>query len=176
MSKLVLVSAGHSNAAPGAISGALREADFTLLIRNRIHHFLQLKNFPHITDGHDGVNFSLVDAIKAAKGANGTKVEIHLNSGPPTAKGIEALSLKTHKIAAQELAMTADRILGFGLRGEKGWKDQSSGAHSRLGFCLVGGIILEVCFITNAREMEVLTAKIDDLAEALADTLIKLNK
>lgn len=175
--KIVMISAGHSNTDPGITRGSLREADFTLLIRNKIHHYLKLKNFPHVTDGQDGINFSLPKAIKIGKEVNGTKVEIHLNGGPiDVAHGTEALSLPKHKIQSQALCQAVHDVLGFKLRGNKGWKDQSSGAHSRLGFCLMGGIILEVCFLTNGKEMEKLTAKINDLSESISSCLIKLNQ
>lgn len=176
--KIILVSAGHSNIDPGVTRGALREADFTLLLRNLISRRLKYMGVPHITDGSDGVNFSLPYAMQLEKTVNGTKLEIHLNGGLlDMAQGTEALSLAEHKIEAKKLALVTSQVLGTPLRGQSGWKDQSkAGPHSRLGFCMMGGIILEVCFLTNAAEMKKLEARIDNLAEKLADTLMELNK
>lgn len=176
MNKIIFISAGHSNADPGAQAHGLREADFTLLIRNRVAHFLKQRNYPFATDGADGLNLSLPEAQKIEKTVDGIKVEFHLNSGPlDSASGVEALSLPEHRKAAQKLAITASKALNLTLRGESGWKNQNSGAHSRLGFCLLGGIILEVGFITSQKDMDALNSRMEILAENLADQLINLN-
>lgn len=177
MARTILISAGHSNIDPGIVRGQLREADFTLLLRNKISKILVRENFPHILDGEGGVNYPLKEAIKLEKTIDGTRLEIHFNGGLlAVANGTEVLSLPIYKTASQLIAKATSDILKTKLRGDNGWKDQAkAGPHSRLGFCIMGGIILEVCFLTNAKEMEKLAARIDSLAESLAKTLIELN-
>jgi N-acetylmuramoyl-L-alanine amidase len=95
-----------------------------------------------------------------------------MNSGPPTAKGIEALSLPENKGLAKALAQAVAQVTGSPLRGDQGWKDQSkAGPHSRLGFCIHGGVILELAFITNKKELETYLAREAEVADAVANVV-----
>jgi N-acetylmuramoyl-L-alanine amidase len=181
--KTVLISAGHSNTDPGAVNGKFREADFTLKIRNAVAEELTKLGQDFIEDGGtdpvkvDTTNQPLSEAVKLERQVAGTRVEFHLNaSTSPNATGIEALALAKHKSQSKRLAKAVQQALNLKLRGEEGWKSQSSGQHKKLAFCSNGGIVLEVCFISNLNDMEKLIDRMDVLAQNLAATLHAMNK
>jgi N-acetylmuramoyl-L-alanine amidase len=106
-----------------------------------------------LTDGTGDVNQVLKEAIALAKTAN-IAIEYHFNAGPSSATGIEVLSLVGKKALAQRVAGAIRQATGLKLRGsDSGWKSDSSGQHHRLGFCRAGGLVVEVCFISNAADM-----------------------
>lgn len=173
MSKTILISAGHSTVPPkdsGAVGNGFVEAKEALRLRDAVAAKLRAKNFIVLEDGADDISEPLTKAIALAKKAN-VAVEIHFNAGPPTATGIEVLCKPHLKPLAQRLAKALGDATGLVLRGEKGWKADSSGQHHRLGFCEAGGLILEVCFISNARDMNAYNTNFEALAEMLADAL-----
>jgi N-acetylmuramoyl-L-alanine amidase len=107
-----------------------------------------------LTDGVGDVNMLLKQAIGIAKTAN-IAIEYHFNAGPPSATGIEVLSLANKKPLAQRVAGAIQQATGLKLRGsDAGWKSDSSGQHHRLGFCRAGGLVVEVCFISNKADMD----------------------
>lgn len=169
--KTVLISAGHSDADPGAVGNGYQEATLAVKLRDRIAASLKRKNVPVLKDGDDGVNEPLNRAIGLCNRVGDLSVEIHFNAGPPTATGIEALCKPRQKLLAQQLCKAIGNITGIKLRGEGGYKPDNSGQHHRLGFCEAGGIILEVCFISNANDMKAYVANKEAVAEALAVTL-----
>lgn len=174
MSKTVLISAGHSVTDPGAIHKFWREADYALKLRDKIARLLKQRGVSVLRDGVDGVNDPLNKAIALAKTVNGRAVEIHFNAGPAGATGIEALCKPANKKLAQDLCQAVHDRTSLKLRGDLGYKPDSSGQHHRLGFCEAGGVILEVCFISNESDMNVYIANEDFIAANIADVLAKL--
>ena len=150
--KAILISAGHSDTDAGAVSGNVKEATETRKLRDVCGKILREKGFTVLEDGADGVNLPLASAIKLMSKA-GIGIEFHFNSGPRSATGIEVLSLSKDKALAQKLAAAVSVATQTALRGDKGWKSETSGPHKRLGFVHAGGLIVEVCFITNPEDM-----------------------
>jgi len=171
--KLFLISAGHTNA-PGQDRGAAGsgyiEGVEAVEIRDSLAATLRNKGCSVIEDGADGVSEPLKKAIVLARKAD-VAIEIHFNAGPPAATGIEVLAKSKHTKLAQRLAQAIHDATGIKLRGDGGWKSDSSGQHHRLGFCEAGGLIVEMCFISNASDMAAYKnnfgAVIDNLAAAL---------
>ncbi len=64
-------------------------------------------------------------------------------------------------------------MMGIPVRGDNGWKPESSGQHSRLAYVSNGGIILELFFISNDAELETWNLKKWLIAKAVADVLIQ---
>ena len=61
---------------------------------------------------------------------------------------------------------------GIPVRGAAGgWKDQSSGQHTRLAYVSGGGIILELFFISNPEELSIYQSKKWLVARELADVI-----
>jgi N-acetylmuramoyl-L-alanine amidase len=171
--KTVFVSAGHSDRDPGAVSqdGRYREADLAERLRNRIATNLRAVGIWVITDGDGGQNKPLKDAVWMAKKNQGPAIEIHFNAGPPGASGTEVLSLPDKKSLAQRIAGAIAKHMKSPLRGESGWKNDSQGQHPRLAFCQAGGLVVEVCFITNSDELKTYLSLETEIAGAIADEL-----
>lgn len=174
MSKTVLISAGHSNKDPGAVNGKRKEADIVLDMRNMVSVYLRQAGVSFKEDGKYGENLPLNQAISLAKTVD-IAVEFHTNAAASKqATGVEALSNLRHKGLSQRLCNAVHKAMGIPLRGDKGWKPEYSGQHSRLGFISTGdGIILELFFISNDAEL----AKWDSVkwlvAKAVAEVLIE---
>lgn len=173
--KLILISAGHSNVPPrdpGAVSkdGKHVEAVLALRMRDAVSKLLREKGLSVIEDGADGVNEPLRKAILLARRAD-YALEFHFNAGPPTATGIEALSLPSKKVFAQKLCAAIELATNFKLRGDKGWKNQDAGQHPRLGFCQAGGVVVELCFLSNPSDIRIYLEKENRIALELAEAI-----
>jgi N-acetylmuramoyl-L-alanine amidase len=173
--KKILVSAGHSTVPPkdpGAVGNGYVEAQEALRLRDAVAAVLRTKGFTVLEDGSDGVSDPLNKAIALARTA-GVAVEFHFNAGPAAATGIEVLSKPNLKSLAKAIAGGINSATGLVLRGESGWKADSSGQHHRLGFCEAGGAIVEVAFISNPNDMKKFsdnfTAIVTNVANAIAD-------
>ena len=176
--KMIFVSAGHDGHDPGAVSpdGRYREADLTLRLRDLIATRLRSWSAPVITDGRDGENRPLREAAILAKRVDGPAIEIHFNSGPASASGVEVLCHAEHKTLAQNLAAAIAHWARSPLRGDRGWKPANAGAHRRLAFCEAGGLIVEVAFISNPIEIETAVIHETQIATAIAEVLAETVK
>ena len=172
----VAVTAGHSNADPGAVRGKDKEADFVVKVRNAVELYLLRAGLEVKTDGSGGINLPLTNAIQIAEGAS-TKVEFHLNaSDNPKANGIETIALPKDKKLAQAISQAIAGVTGGVLRGDKGWIDQSQSARGKLGFVSNGGLVVELGFLSNPAEFAVLEAKYWLVAQSIADVIIAHEK
>lgn len=168
----ILISAGHSTVPPrdsGAVGFGV-EADEALKLRDAVAAMLRLRGVSHVTDGAEGVSETLTTAITLARSVR-TAVEIHFNAGPASATGVEVLAKSANKALAQDLAAAVAGPTQLRLRGDKGYKADNSGHHHRLGFCEAGGLILEVCFISNKADMAAYKSQFTNVARNIADVL-----
>ena len=159
---MILISAGHSNTDSGAVNTKVlnpegkiyRETDIATDMRNMVALYLKKAGVPHKTDGLDRVNLPLNQAGKLAEGTK-VAVEFHCNAfSDPKAKGVEALAQTKDKQLSKELCAAVSKHMLSPVRGsDGGWKDQGSGQHSRLYFVQKGGIILELFFLSNPKEI-----------------------
>lgn len=171
--KTIALTAGHSNADPGAIGNGLKEAEVAADLRNIIAGKLEQRGFVPRTDGKGTINLSLADASKIAQLAQ-IAVELHCNSVVnPQATGVEAISSYGNKQLAKALAKAVADVLGLRLRGEDGWIPESASQHSRLLYVRCGGVILELFFISNPRDVAAYKAKKWLVASAIADVLAR---
>ena len=172
--RTVLISAGHSNVTPidpGAVANAQTEARLALRLRDAIAGKLKAAGVPTLTDGVPLQNLPLKEALALTKKAD-IKVEIHFNAASdPKATGIEALSKSNLSGLASDLALAISSATGLRTRGALGWKPTNSGQHHRLVFCEAGGVILEVCFLTNLGDVQKYLVNENRIAESLAQVL-----
>lgn len=173
MSKTVLISAGHSNKDPGAVNRLRTESQVVVQMRAMVAHYLDVAGIDYITDGKGKRNAPLSEAIQLAKKSD-LAIEFHCNASTnKTAKGVEVLAAEKHKALSQKLAAAVSRIMGNPLRGDKGYKTEGSGQHSRLGFISSGGgLIVELFFISNDAELAVWDAKCWLVAREVAQVII----
>jgi len=175
MNKPIFISAGHSNTDPGAVNAITkdREADIVRDMRNMVSYYLTANKVLHVTDGFLDENWPLSRAIHQI-GKSKFSIEFHCNaSGSPTACGVEALSQAKDKALSQLLCEAISETMNIPLRGDKGWKPENSGQHSRLVYVSNGGIILELFFISNMRELGIWKDKKWLVAKAIATVILK---
>lgn len=170
----LLIAAGHSNTDPGACANGQQEAALALELRDMVAAYLRQAGRDVTEDGADGVNLPLTEAIRLAKGR--FAVEIHFNAASPSAGGVECIAPVGLRYQAQKLAQATASALKIKPRGDAGYTCEAQSQHKRLGFVRAGGLILEVCFITNATEMAWYLAQKHALARTLAATLDSLTR
>lgn len=174
----IVITAGHGGKDPGAVAdyaknGTIdfKEADFCADMRNYVAYYLRNWGYRVETDGQGATNAPLAQAIELAKQAD-IAVEFHLNAAVnEKAEGIEVLALHTKRSLAQKIAKAIHSVTKSPLRGEQGYKSDSSGQHSRLGFCRAGGLVVEMEFISNKARMETLNNKRWVVAKAIAEAI-----
>ena len=172
--KIITITAGHSNTDPGACNGSAREADIAQDMRNMVALYLERAGIPIRTDDTGKGNAPLSQAVQLIKGS-AVAVEFHCNAAASkAAKGVEALSQGKDKAVSQRLCKAVSDVLGSPLRGDKGWKAENSGQHSRLAYVSNGGIILELFFISNDAELQAWYDKKWLVAKAVAEVLIEM--
>ena len=164
------ITAGHSNIDSGAVGNGFKEAELATELRNIVA--LKLRELGHtvVTDGTGTVNQPLTTAISLIRGS-AVAVEIHFNAATPSAKGVETIALPKDKTLAQRLSQAIAGVLETPVRGDKGFIDQTKSARGRLGYVNRGGLIIEVCFITNKTEMAFYNDRKWLVASAIARTL-----
>jgi N-acetylmuramoyl-L-alanine amidase len=169
--KTLFISAGHSDAQPGAVGHGYTEAMIVLEFRDLVADALRNKGVTFDKDGFRRQNLPLSDAIREAK-AHDVAIEFHCNAAASTtATGVETLSDPKHYPLCTKLNETVSRVLGIRNRGEK---PENSGQHSRLGFISTGGgIIHELFFISNADDLRRYKQNKHELAQEIADVLAR---
>lgn len=168
---VIVLTAGHSNTDPGAVSGGYAEADLMLELRDRVAD--ELRDLGHIVieDGSDGENLPLRHAISLVR-QGALAVELHTNAhSDPAARGVEAISLPPLRRFSQRLSQAVADVLETRVRGDNGWIDQSRSFRGRLGYVEGGGVILETFFLSNPRERAKFIDRMPHVAEAIADAI-----
>ncbi len=164
----IVITAGHSNADPGAVANDTTEAIIVTEFRNLVAAQLRELGANPITDGSGPHNLPLADAIRLIQPGS-LAVEFHCNAGPRTATGVETLSRPGEQAFGGRLCAAISAVLGIPSRGAKG---ESAGQHVRLGFVRAGGVICELFFLTNPTDLLLYQANKEALAIAVADVLI----
>lgn len=161
------ISAGHSNTDPGAVANGRREADIAVEFRNIVSFYLQRDKVRHELDGGATENLPLSTVVKSSRNHR-VSVEFHCNAGPSSANGVEVLcASKDNDIAAQICEAISNSL---GIR-NRGVKPENAGQHSRLAFVRAGGMIVELFFITNKKDLAAYDARKWLAARAVARIL-----
>lgn len=173
--KIILVSAGHSTVPPrdpGAIGSGYVEATEAVRLRDSIATRLRAKGVIVLEDGVDGESDPLKKAIGLARQSH-IAIEIHFNGNTkPSISGVEVYAKTDKRNIAQSLAAAIADATGLKTRGgDGGYRPDNSGQHQRLGFCEAGGLVVEVCFISNADDMRRYSQNFDKIAENISDVL-----
>lgn len=66
---------------------------------------------------------------------------------------MEVVSLPAQRELARTIARRIAHVLETPVRGGGGWIDQTQTARGRLGFVRLGGLVVEVAFISNPHEL-----------------------
>ena len=172
---MIYLSAGHSNSDPGAVANGYREADIAVELRNMIYKELTLLKCDVTLDSNASNNLDLKSTLQKINLLKPKlSIELHCNaSSNAQATGVECLALTDKKSISQDIAKTISKTLNLKLRGNAGYQDQSVSPHGTLGFCRVGGIIVELFFISNKNDLESYQKNKNTLAKELALCLKK---
>lgn len=173
MKKIVTVTAGHSNTDAGAVNGKLHEQVIATDARNIVAWYLQNAGITVRMDGFGNDNKPLREAVKLVKGSD-IALELHCNASVnPSAKGVEVLANLWHKSLAQRIAQAIANVIGTPVRGDKGYKPENAGQHSRLAYVQAGGMVVELFFISNQDELDVWNNKKWLVCKAIANVIIE---
>lgn len=172
MSKIIVLTAGHSNTDPGAVNGSDREADIAQDIRNIVASILRDDYGLTVrTDGEGKGNLPLRDAVKLIRGSD-VAIEFHTNAaGSKAATGVEALSTPKNKRWCQVLSRAVADATGWKLRGDGGFKPDNAGQHSRLAYAQAGGIVFEPFFISNDADLKLFKERKWAICRAIATAI-----
>lgn len=174
--KIVVLSAGHDSVKDcGAVAkDGTTEAEMVTQFRNAVAYYVQQDKGIHVkVDGYGKSNLPLRDAVKLIDGSV-IAIEWHMNAAESqTAQGVEVLSQDKDKVISQKIAKSIADVMGSKLRGEKGWKSESSGQHSRLAWVSNKGIIVELEFISNPERLQVFKDKLWLVAKAVAQVILE---
>lgn len=170
--KAYLISAGHSETDPGAVNGKITEENLVTELRDIVVKKLKERGVKNVvTDGEKGVNQPLPAAIKLIPGR--IAYEFHFNAAENKgACGVETISQPRDVTMSQKISQAVAGVLGTKVRGDKGFITQTHSQHSRLGYVIAGGTIVEVCFISNDKELASYQAKKYLVAEAFVKTIL----
>lgn len=165
----LMIAAGHSDVDPGVVAYGYREAEIVLEFRQLVSAELAELGIRHLLDGEPHENLPLHQAVVIARRCD-IAVEFHCN-GAASARttGVEALSQAHNKPLGAELCCVTADVLGILNRGAR---PEGSGQHHRLAFVSDGGgIIHELFFLTNKRDLATWIGGRQPLAKAVAGVL-----
>ena len=167
------VTAGHGDGDPGAVRGEHREADLMAELRDLVAARLRDMGHEVRQDGIGKFNRALTYAMTLIAGSE-CAIELHTNASEnPAATGVEVIALPEQKDRAQRVAKAIADTLRLRLRGQAGWIDQSMSARGRLGFVRMGGMVVEVFFLSNPQDLAAYQQRKETLAQAIALAMIQ---
>ena len=167
------VTAGHGDKDPGAVAmdGVTTEVALMTELRDIVAEKLSKAGHEVKTDGARWENWPLVRALKLIPQSDAA-IELHTNASTnPAAQGVEVISLPAHKDLAREISRRIAHTLEIPVRGAGGWIDQSQSDRGRLAFVNAGGLIVEVFFISNPKELTKYQDRKWLVASAIAESL-----
>lgn len=177
---LIILSAGHSNV-PGRDRGASAngyvEGDLTVELRQLVYVELMKLGIEPIVDGNNSIFTESINYFRKKVNSKSLNVEFHWNSGPSLATGVETIvpvnPSATETRIAELLSGAISILLGIPKRGNNGVKTEADTHHGKLAWMrLVGeNILVEVCFISNPKDMDSYMANKFQLAKKIAQIL-----
>lgn len=175
----IVLTAGHGGLDVGAVNTSYQnkthtENSIACEMRNIIAHILKNDYGMRVkTDGVGKENLPLRQALPLIKGSH-LAIDFHTNaSANKTATGIECLTLPKNKAIAQKLCQAVADVTGWKPRGDKGYKPDNAGQHSRLAYARSGGLVFEPFFISNDDDLALWYGKKWLICRAVADAIAK---
>lgn len=175
----IYLSAGHSNTKGrdmGAAANGFIEGIEAAELRNIIFTELKKLGVTAIMDNNNTVLSESIAFFKNLTDSKAIVMDIHFNSATPQATGTETLipsnATKFEKNLAEELTKTMSETLNIKSRGVK---TEADSHHGRLGWMRLTGenVLLEICFISNKKEIENYRVKRFELGKNIAKVLFE---
>lgn len=180
----IYLGAGHSNVVGkdrGAMGNGYVEGELAIEFRDLIKHELEQMGIKAITDDNKNVLSESIRYFKNLTKKDDIVIDIHWNAATPQATGTETLIPSDYSnfelLLAADISKTISTILQIPARGttekKQGVKTEADSHHGRLGWMRLTGenILLEVCFITNKKDMDSYQNKKAFLANKIAKIL-----
>ena len=177
---MIFLSAGHNSKStsvkqdPGAIGNGYKEGDLTIEFRDLVAHELDILSAKYVKDSDDETLQQYVNRINTGNGS--VVVEYHFDAATPQATGCSSLieidADRLDKAMATELMVATGTILGVKQRGVH---FENETRFNRLALMRENGIVClhELCFISNADDIQKYHAKKKELAKLHAQILVK---
>lgn len=177
---LIVLTAGHGGGDVGAVNTTYQgkthtESDIACEMRNITAHILTHDYGVIVkTDGAGKKNLPLKQALVLIAGSS-LAIDFHTNAATnKTATGIECLTLPKNKQAAQVLCQAVADVTNWKLRGDKGYKPDNAGQHTRLAYARHGGLVFEPFFISNNADLALWYDKKWLICRAVADGIASI--
>lgn len=179
----IFLSAGHDLIDPGAVAFGTTESKEMMLTRDLVAKELEAQGAAFLSIP-DNLNLrQTIQWINSQARTGDVAVELHGNAANGRARGTEAFFVdgNTKRKQDAELLLKAllEEVPELHLQGKslsRGSKSDTLSVHGRLAFCRqlsVPSILIELCFVDNRQDLELLQAKRDRFAKGLAQGLMK---
>ena len=176
----IFISAGHTRKGSdsGAVAHGYKEGDLAASLRDKIVAELKLLGITPIVDDDKNALVQTINDFKAYTNPTSILVDIHFNAGGEVASGTETyvpdVPSNFELELAGEISEAIGEILNIKLRGLTygftGVKTDAQSARKKLGWMRLTGenVLIEVCFMSNKKELETYLFNENKLAKRIA--------
>lgn len=148
--------------------GTLTEHIIATEARDKLADALRAKGLTVLTDGRGQQNWPLTQAAELAK-QGVIAVEIHCNAFRlARASGVETLSQSKDFPLGRSLCEAISTVLNIPNRGAKA---ENAGQHDSLAFVRSGGLVLEMFFLSNPRDLDAYLTNEAKVIQSLATVI-----
>jgi len=170
-----IIAAGHGDSDPGAVALGRREATEAVLITDALEKILKNAGYKVYKVPN---RYDLQDQIPWVnrRFKNGIAIEIHKNSGPKAASGVEVFFLASNPHRAARASIISGELSKATGLDNRGSKPDTSTRHGRLGWIRqlhVESYLVEAGFISSVKDNNISHKA---YAQGIANGLIKLVK
>lgn len=182
VNRSIFLSAGHSNKSGqdrGAVGNGYIEGELAVEFRDLLVKELKCIGASPTIDSNDSILSKSIAFFKNKTSNNSIVLDIHWNAASTQATGVEVLvpspPSEFEKSKAKEISSLISRVLNIR---DRGVKTEADSHHGRLGWMRLTGenILIEMCFITNKKDMESYQANKNILAKEMAYILVEDGK
>ncbi|MCA1992264.1 MAG: N-acetylmuramoyl-L-alanine amidase, partial [Coleofasciculus sp. S288] len=179
----IFLSAGHDLIDPGAVAFGTTESKEMMLTRDLVSKELKSQGATFLSVPDNLTLRQTIQWINSQARSGDVAVELHGNAANGIARGTEAFHVdgNTKRKQDAELLLKAllEEVPELHLPGKslsRGSKSDTLSQHGGLGFCrqvAVPSILIELCFVDNRQDLELLQTKRDRFAKGLAKGLMQ---
>ncbi len=173
----IIISAGHHHNDPGALALGTNEAREMILTRDLLVRDLKSRGFEIISVPDHLTLRETIDWINANSITGDVALEIHGNAFNGSVRGTEAFYIYGNSQRRKDTELLLSELIkevpGLPSRGAK--PDSRSQHRGGLGFCRqvrVASILMELCFLDNRQDLDLLQNNRSGFARGLANGLI----